>query len=61
MSRRSWNDVDLIQRELLRILALLRDDDWLNPAKSGDLPVDVQHLRLEKRRAIKGGDRLWIS
>src|SRR5947207_3556071 len=58
--RRFSDDVDLIERKLLRILALLRDDNWLDPAKSGDLPVDVQHLRLEKSRAVKGGDRSWI-
>src|SRR6266702_1076523 len=59
MGRRFCDDVDLIERKLVRILALLGDDDWLNAAKAGDLPVDVQHFPLEKRRTIEGDDRSW--
>ena len=61
MRRRFSDDVDLVERKLFGILALLSDDDWLDAPKSGDLPVDVQHLRLEKSRAVKSGDWPWIS
>src|SRR5713226_4519702 len=60
MRRRFSNDLDLIERKLVRILALLPDDESLNSPKPGNLPVDVQHLRLEERRAIKGDDGSWI-
>src|SRR6266404_1615754 len=60
MCRRLGNDVDLIEREALGIFALLRDDVGPHSLKSGNLPVDVQHLRLEERRAIKRDDRLRI-
>jgi len=61
MQRRFCDDVDLIERKQVRIFTLLRDHDWVKAAEAGYLPVDVQHLRLEKGRAIKGGDRLWVS
>ena len=61
MQGRFCYDVDRIERKQVRIFTLLRDDDWVKAAETGYLPVDVQHFRLEKRRAIKGGDRLWIS
>src|SRR6266478_2332017 len=57
MQRRFCDDVDLIERKQVRIFTLLRDHDWVKAAEAGYLPVDVQHLRLEKGRAIKGGDR----
>src|SRR5258708_5371005 len=60
MRRRSCDDVDLIEWKPLRVLAFLGDNGWLNATKAGDLPVNVQHLRLEKGRAIKGDDRLWV-
>ena len=61
MQGRFCHDVDRIERKQVRIFTLLRDDDWVKAAEAGYLPVDVQHLRLEKGRAIKGGDRLWVS
>ena len=61
MQGRFCDDIDLIERKQVRIFTLLRDHDWVKAAEAGYLPVDVQHLRLEKRRAIKGGDRLWVS
>ena len=39
------------------LLALLCDDDRAETFERCDLPVDVQHLRLQKRRAITGDDR----
>ena len=57
MRRRFSDDEDRRKRKPLRLLALLRDDHRPKPLERGDLPVDVQHLRLEKRRAITGDDR----
>ena len=61
MSRRFRNDLDLIKWKLGGVLALLRDDEGPHALERGDLPVDVQHLRFEKRRAITGDDRMRIS
>src|ERR1700736_4856553 len=60
MRRRFSGDVDLIERKPVHMLAFLRDDNWLDPPKSRDLPINVQHLRLEKRRTVEGDDRFWI-
>src|SRR5947199_5192678 len=57
MHRRLSDDVDLIERKAVRILAFLSDNNRSDAAKAGNLPVNVQHLRLEKGRAIKRGDR----
>jgi hypothetical protein len=38
----------------------LRDDHRPKALQCGDLPVNVQHLRFEKRRAITGDDRRWV-
>ena len=61
MRRRFSDDRDFLEWISLRFLALLRDHERLEALERSDLPVDVQHLRLEKGRAIKGGDRLWVS
>ena len=53
MGRRFFDDVDLFEWKFVRVLSLLCDDNRLNALKPGDLPVNVQHLRLEKRRAVK--------
>ena len=57
MRRRFSDDKDRFKRKPLRLLALLRDDHRPKPLQRGYLPVNVQHLRLEKRRAIAGDDR----
>ncbi|PYL75328.1 MAG: hypothetical protein DMF26_08500 [Verrucomicrobia bacterium] len=41
----------------LRILAFLRDHHRRASFQTGDLPVDMQHLRFEKRRAITSDNR----
>jgi hypothetical protein len=52
-----FDGVDPIEWEFVGIFSLLGYGDRLDPPKRGDLPVDVQHLRFEKCRAVKGGDR----
>ena len=56
MGRPFPDDVNLIEWKLGGVLAFLRDDEWPHPPERGDLPVDMQHLRLEKRRAITSDD-----
>src|SRR3954468_2385179 len=48
------NDRDFVERIALRFLPFLRDDERLDPLQRSDLPVDVEHLRLEECRAIAG-------
>src|SRR5438067_6994800 len=57
MQRRLCDDVDLIERKARRVFAFSGDDYRGNALKRRDLPVDVQHLRFQKRRAIAGDDR----
>ena len=57
MQRRFWDDLDPIERKARRVFAFLGDDDRKNALERDDLPVDVQHLRFQKRRAIAGDDR----
>src|SRR5437868_11612706 len=56
---RRWfsDDRDFLEWIPLGFLALLRDHERLNALERSDLPVDVQHLRLEKSRAITGDYR----
>src|ERR1700678_3941798 len=49
---------DGVEREALGIFALLREDEGLVGAQCADLPVDVEHLRLEKSGAVLSGDGL---
>jgi|ERR1700730_6465789 hypothetical protein len=58
VGRRLFDDIDLIERKPVGIFSLLGNDHRLDAPKRGDLPVDVQHLRLEKCRAVKSNDRL---
>jgi len=60
MQRRFWDDVDLIEWKAARILAFLSDDNRRDALERDYLPVDVQHLRFQKRRAITGDDRVGI-
>jgi len=57
MKRRFANDKDGLERKTIRIFAFLRNDDRSKAVECGDLPVDVQHLWLEERRAIAGNNR----
>ncbi len=53
MSGRFLDNLDFLERKLFRILPFLRDHDRLHALETGDLPIDVQHLRLEKGCAVK--------
>jgi hypothetical protein len=61
MQRRFWDNVDLIEWKAARIFAFLSDNNWGDALERGDLPVDVPHLRFQKRRAITGDDRARIK
>ncbi len=56
MHRRFPDQEDRLEGEPLRFLAFLRDHDRAKTLQSRDLPVDVEHLRLEKSRAIRSDD-----
>ena len=56
MQRRFWDNVDLIKWKAGRIFPFLSDDNGRDALERGDLPVDVPHLRFQKRRAITGDD-----
>ena len=56
MRCRLGGNVDRVKREALHLLAFLGDDDGNASFQCGDLPVDVQHLRFQKGRAITGDD-----
>src|SRR5205814_6756373 len=47
-----WNNFDIRKRETFCVLQLLGHDKGLDPPQPFYLPIDVQHLRLEKARAI---------
>src|SRR6266404_3879650 len=57
MQRRFWDDVDLTEWEAARIFAFLSDDNRRDTLERDYLPVNVQHLRFQERRAITGDDR----
>ncbi len=54
---RARHERDRAEGKPLRFLAFSGDDHGAEPLERRDLPVDVKHLRLEKRRAITGDDR----
>ncbi len=56
MAPRFLDYVDFLKRKLFRIFALLCDDNRQNSLQRSDLPVDVEHLRFQKRRAVKCND-----
>ena len=58
MQRWFWDNVDLIEWKAARIFAFLSDDNRGDALERADLPVDVPHLRFQKRRAITGDDRV---
>ena len=51
------DNVDLIEGKFFRILAFLRDYHRPDPFQASDLPVDVEHLRLQERCAIERNNR----
>ena len=60
MQRRLWDDVNPIEWKAARIFAFLSDDNRKDALERADLPVDVPHLRFQKRRAIGGDNRMGI-
>ena len=57
MSWRFADDFHGRKWESRRLLTFLRDHDRAKPLQRRNLPVDVQHLRLEKCRAVTRCDR----
>jgi hypothetical protein len=57
MERGLLDEMDLIEGKRFGVLAFLGDYNRLKLLESGNLPVDVQHLRLEKCRTIKCNNR----
>src|SRR5205814_10065869 len=47
-----WNNFDIGKRKPLCVLQLLGHNESVNPTQRFYLPVNVQHFRLEKARAI---------
>src|SRR4030095_10418279 len=60
MCGRLRNDVDPFKWIAVGLLALLRDHDRPASLQGSYLPVDVQHLRFKKRRAIRCDDGMRI-
>src|SRR4051794_15808569 len=58
----SWlaNDAKRLKRIPRGIFAFLRNHHWSAPFQTGDLPIDMQHLRFEKRRAITSDNRACV-
>src|SRR4029077_7479957 len=57
MCCRLGNNLDVIKREALGLLSFLRNNEWSASSQRCDLPVDMEHLRFQKRRAIASDDR----
>jgi hypothetical protein len=57
MQKRFPDEENGLERKSVRLFPFLRDYNWAEPLQPGDLPVDVQHLRLEKGRTITGNNR----
>src|SRR6267154_2624840 len=61
MRWRLRNDVNWLKRIPVCILTFLRNDDWSASFQTSDLPIDMQHLRFEKRRAITTNNRACLG
>ena len=61
MSGRLRDDVDRIKWVVVGLLALLRDHHRPASLQGSYLPVDVQHLRFKKGRAIRCDDGERVS
>src|SRR5205809_3146256 len=57
MRRRLGNNLDGLKWVALGLLAFLRNHLWNASFQRGDLPIDMQHLRFQKRRAITSDNR----
>jgi len=54
---RFGEDFEIGEWKLFGVLALLAKDDGAEGAEAGDLPIDVEHLRLEEGDDVLDGDR----
>src|SRR5262249_19136417 len=61
MCWRLGDDVNSPERKALGILAFLRNHHRSASFQTGDLPVDMQHLRFEKRCAITSDNRARLG
>ncbi len=57
MRSRLGNDVNRLKRIARCVFAFLRNHHRSASFQTGDLPVDMQHLWFEKRRAITSDNR----
>src|SRR5215831_10616236 len=55
------NDANSPERKALGIFPLLRNHHRIASFQTGDLPVDMQHLRFEKCRAITSDNRARLG
>src|SRR5438105_4974830 len=55
------DEANLLEWKTVGILPFLGDDHRPHSLKRNDLPVDVEHLRFEKGRAIGCNDRTTLS
>jgi hypothetical protein len=55
---RCWlrNNLDRLKWKTLGLFAFLGDDHWNASFQGSDLPIYMQHLRLQKRRAVTGNN-----
>src|SRR5205807_5674923 len=60
MRCRLGNHVNLIKRVASSLFALLRNHHRNTSFQACKLPINMQHLWLEKCRAITSDDRAWI-
>src|SRR5438552_9597484 len=51
------NSFDVVKGKASGMFDLLRHDEGLRPPKGSDLPVNVQHFRLQKGGAITGNNK----
>ncbi len=56
-TRRGYQ-LDIIERKALGVLNRFRHDESLHLPQAGDLPIDVKHLRFQKRGAVARYDDL---
>ena len=57
MCGRFTYNIDAVKRKLRGVLQFLGEDNRPDPLQGSELPVDMQHLRFEKRRAVTSNNR----
>src|SRR5712691_10867637 len=61
MRSRLGDNVDRLKWVALSLFALLRDHHRTATFQTSYLPIDVQHLRFQERRAIAGDNRQRVA